>query len=325
MQKMKTNFYMKKTIALFIMTLLFNYSFGDVAPNPIVIKGICTVESCKIRMISETVVADLHNDSAKVECTFELQNYSDSTTIEVGFPEMNFQYLSIGEYEMTDKRNFKICVDDEVLTDKQIGVPKEMDSIYNACMAVYSNNKTREQKTDSIYKTNNVTVNRKGETTYRSANSYNKTTLALDSLKKTTDFESFFLSSELMKKFDSEIQKGNYPWYVWNVHFERNETKTVKVVYSLPSGLGYGKSNRYFKYLLHTGSGWYQDIERADVILKLHGIKTQNIEEITPKGYIIDDSNKTITWNFKNIEPTEKDDIFVRYFNSKERNAWKRH
>ena len=200
-----------------------------------------------------------------------------------------------------------------------------MDSIYKAYMAVYSNNKIRELKTDSIYMANNVTVNKKGETTYRSANSYNKTTLALDSLKKTTDFNSFFLSSELTKKFDSEMRKGNYPWYVWTVHFERNETKTVKLVYSLPSGLGYGKSYRYFKYILHTGGGWYQDIERADVILKLNDIKTQNIEEITPKGYIIDDSNKTITWNFKNIEPTDKDDIFVRYFNSKERNAWKRH
>ncbi len=306
---------MKKTITLFSLTLLWCITFADVAPNPIVVKGIFTADSCKIKMVSETVIGDLYKDSAKVECIFEMQNYSDSITIDIGFPEMNFQYYSLGTYDINDKRSFKIYVDNKVLSDKQIVVPQEMDSIYKACMNVFYNQNEYERKTDSIYKANNVVIRKNGEAIYKSSNSYEKTTLAIDSLRKTTDINSFFLDSELWKSFDNEMQKGNFPWYVWKVHFDRNEKKYIKVVYSLPAGFADGKTDRYFNYILRTGAGWYQDIDKADVILNLHGIRTHNLKQVIPAGSVIDNSLKTIKWNFRNLEPTEKDDIYVRYTN----------
>ena len=95
--------------ATILLTTFFslNSASADIAPNPIVVKSVFTADSCKIRMISEIVFANLYRDSAKVECTFELLNYGDSITIEIGFPEMNFQYWSMGEYSENDKKKFE--------------------------------------------------------------------------------------------------------------------------------------------------------------------------------------------------------------------------
>lgn len=312
---------MKKYFLGFIFSILFSNIFADIAPSPIEIKGIFSRSNCKIRMKSEIVRADLFNDSAKVDCEFEMVNYGDSITIEIGFPEMNFQYWSSGEYDINDKKNFKICVDGSILMENQIGVPAEMTSIYNSYMKVYSIDKTYKQKTDSIYKANNITVQKNGSYTYKYEVDYKNAMLSLDSLYKWRDSQPH-IDSNLWKEFDNQMKKGNYPWYVWKVHFDRNETKTIKVSYSLPSGQGYGSNYRYFKYILETGSGWYIDIEKADIILKLHNINRKRIEEISPKGYIVDKSQNTITWNLINLEPTKEDDIYLRYYNLKERNHW---
>src|SRR5690554_1206362 len=84
---------MKRLTIILIGILIIGKVYADIAPNPIVIKWIYTIDSCKIQMTQEYVYADLYNDSAIVECAFELLNLGDSTTIQVGFPEMNFQSL----------------------------------------------------------------------------------------------------------------------------------------------------------------------------------------------------------------------------------------
>jgi len=313
---------MKKIVITLLTTIyLCNTAFADIAPNPIVVKSVFTTDSCKIRMLSEIVIANLYRDSAKVECVFELVNYGGSITIEIGFPEMNFQYWSIGEYSENDKKNFKIYVDDYLLTDKDIGVPKEFEDIYQKYMYVYQIEKEYRVKVDSIYKANNVKIRKNGNYVYQSREALTNTREALDALFKWRDSKPY-LGSELWKEFDTQMKKGNYPWYVWKVHFEEGERKIIKVTYDLPSGLGYGANYRYFKYLLNTGAGWYDDIEKADIILNLHDINIKNIEEITPKNYSLDIQKKTITWNFRNLEPTEDDDIYVRYFDTAERNKY---
>jgi len=316
---------MKKIVTTLLNIVFFcNIALADVAPNPIVVKSVFTADSCKIRMLSEIVIADLFRDSAKVECIFELVNYGDGTTIEIGFPEMNFQYWSIGEYSENDKKNFKIYVDDYLLTDKDIGVPKELEGIYQKYMYVYHIEREYRAKIDSIYKANNVKIRKNGTYIYQSREALNNTDKALKSLFEWRETKPY-IGSELWKEFDTQMKKGNYPWYVWKVHFEKGERKIVKVTYNLPSGKGYGANYRYFKYLLNTGAGWYSDIEKADVILKLHDIKMKNIEEITPNDYILDVKEKTITWNFRNLEPTKDDDIYVRYFDSSERKKFNKY
>lgn len=312
---------MKRLTIILIGFLLFGKVYADIAPNPIVIKGIYTVDSCKIQMTQEYVYADLYNDSAIVECTFELQNLADSTTIQVGFPEMNFQYWSMGEYAENDKTNFRIYVNNRVLTEKEIGVPAELDSVYNTYMYVYYIEKEYRRKTDSIYKANNVIVKENGTYKYQTTESYQTVRAAMDNLYEWRETKPH-LGSELWRQFDTQMKKGNFPWYVWNVHFDKNEKKTIKIFYSLPSGQGYGSDYRYFKYILETGSGWHGLIEKAHIELKLHDIKMETIEEISPKGHQINTSEKIIRWNLINIETTKEDDIYVRYYNPAERRNW---
>jgi len=315
---------MKKVATTFLTTVFFcNIALADIAPNPIVVKSVFTADSCKIRMLSEIVFANLYRDSAKVECTFELLNYGDSITIEIGFPEMNFQYWNMGEYSENDKKKFEIYVDGYLLTDKEIGVPKEFEDIYQKYMYVYYIEKEFKAKVDSIYKANNVIIRKNGKCVYKSRESLNKTKTALNALFKWRESKPH-LDFELWKKFDTQMKKGNYPWYVWRVHFKEGEKKIIKVTYNLPSGLGYGANYRYFKYLLNTGAGWYDDIEKADIILNFHDINMKNIEEITPNNYLLNVQKKTITWSFRNLEPTEEDDIYVRYFDTAERKKFKK-
>lgn len=267
---------MKYKSLILISLLLCAFANFDIAPNPIEAKGIYASKTCEIRMESEIVKADLFNDYATIDCTFEMVNYGKETSIEVGFPVMYFHYWKHGGYYTEsdkDKRNFKIVVDDKILDQQEIKVPIEIDSLYKEFMKELDNNKSKENTTF---------------TTIRSV-------------------------------IDRKVREGKYPWYVWDVKFKEKERKIIKVSYRLPSGLAYRGKYRYFKYILNTGAGWFNDIGKADIILKIHKIDFDNIEEISPKGYSIDKKNKIVKWNFTNIEPTELDDIYLQYFKPKEK------
>ena len=320
----KKDLKMKRLTIILTCLLIIGKVNADIAPNPIVIKSIYSVDSCKIQMTQEYVYADLYNDSAVVVCTFNLLNLADTITIQVGFPEMNFQYWSIGNYGENDKTNFKIYVNDRVLTEKEIGVPAELDSVYNTYMYVYYIEKEYRRKIDSVYKANNVIIEENGTYKYQSTESYQIVRAAMTDLYKWRETKPN-LGSDLWNEFDTQMKKGNFPWYVWNVHFDKNENKTIKIIYSLPSGQGYGADYRYFKYILETGSGWYGPIEKANIKLKLHDIELETLEEISPRGYQIDTANKTIEWHLSNIEPTKEDDIYVRYYNPVERKSWEKY
>jgi len=312
---------MKRFTIILIGILLIGKANADIAPNPIVIKGIYTVDSCKIQMTQEYVYADLYNDSSRVECTFELLNLGDSITIQVGFPEMNFQYWSLGGYSYSDIRKFQILVNYNMLTRKQIKVPDDIKELHNNYMFIDSINDVFSQGREKIIKENHITFGKRGKWKYPSIEIRKKAEQEFDSLykwysSKQTD------DSNLRSSLYDYTRSGMNPWYVWDVHFDMNEKKTIKVVYSLPSGQGYGADYRYFKYIFETGSGWHGLIEKADIELKLHDIKMETIEEISPKGHQIDTTQKIIKWNFADIEPTKENDIYVRYYNPAERRNW---
>lgn len=313
---------MKQILSYIFFLMSFNQVFEDIAPNPIIVNGIYTVNDCKIQMKSEYVFANLYNDSAKVECTFNLENYGEETEIQIGFPEMNFHYWSISEYTPTDKRNFKIYVDGQQYTDEDIKVPPEMESIYNKFMSVYFFDNEYNRKRDSIY--NFYGIEEKKHRTLYPPGSYDQAEKAMKELFEWRDTKPQ-LGSELWTQFKDQKEKGNFPWYVWNVKFDEKEMKQIKVVYSLPSGLGYGSDYRYFKYILETGRGWYKFIEQADIKLQFHDIDIETIEEISPNNFNIDKAKKTVWWTFINLEPTKNDDIYIRYFNKKERRNWERY
>ena len=123
----------------------------------------------------------------------------------------------------------------------------------------------------------------------------------------------FSISGDLISKFEELTKEKKYPWYVWNMTFEKNEKRTIKVRYRLPSGIAYGNEYRYFKYILHSGAGWYKDIEKVEITLHLNDFSLDDKEVITPKGFTIENSAKSIKWKFENLEPTDKDDIYFQY------------
>jgi hypothetical protein len=128
--------------------------------------------------------------------------------------------------------------------------------------------------------------------------------------------------SDLIGEFDSLLNKGNYAWYIWNVNFKKGESKTIKVNYMVPSGAGYGSEYRFIKYLLSTGTGWRDKINKAEINIKLVNVKTNTLETISPSNYKLDNKAKTISWTFSNIEPTTDNDIYVKYYNPRERRKW---
>lgn len=302
---------LKQKLVFLLSTTWFFLSFtfinADIAPTPIIGKGIYTNDSCKIQLLSETVIVNISPDSSFVECTFELFNHSDSITIEIGFPVMEFDYwMPGGPYRPNDKSYFQINVDDKILSMDQIQVPSEMDSIYKAFMDIYSIDNEYFKKQDSIFKANNIDLEKSWIFYPEKVNS------ALDSLNRWRDKKPQF-NSELYSKFANQMEKGNIPWYVWKVSFKENERKTIKLSYKMPAGMGHRDEYRYFKYLLNTGAGWYGNIQKADVIVILHNLSISDLDEIKPKNYIESKMMNIITWRMLNFEPTEENDIYLQY------------
>lgn len=311
----------KRITVLSVLLSVIGAVYADVGPNPIVVKGIYTIDSCKIQMKRETVYVDLYNDSSRVECTYELVNQGESITIQIGFPEMCFRYWSIGDYSETDKNNFKIYVNQTLLTENQIVVPAALDSVYRAYMHISDLDKEYSRKMDSIYTVNRVTMRKDGTYKYPSTYLYQSTMTALDELYQWRENEARF-DSDLIDDFNRQMKKEDFPWYVWNVHFEKSQKKTIKIEYSLPAGKAYGSEYRYFKYLLETGAGWYGTTEQTEIELKLYDIKQNTLEEILPAGYQMDPIGNIIKWNFTNLEPTKDHNIYLQYYKPSERKEW---
>jgi len=109
-------------------------------------------------------------------------------------------------------------------------------------------------------------------------------------------------------------ENKNKPWYLWQVHFEKNEDVTIFVRYRLTNGAD--KISRFFDYLLSTGAGWKGNINDAKVIVKLNEVADVQMMQIKPqKSYIR--AGDEIIWHFKNLKPTIKNDIYLEFETSK--------
>jgi len=128
------------------------------------------------------------------------------------------------------------------------------------------------------------------------------------------------IPEELQTLFKSDVTFGhnrliedygnqNKPWYLWQSHFNKNESQVIIVKYILPNGANH--QNRFFNYLLSTGAGWAGKIEKAEVNINIGNIPADQLISITPKRYNLKD--KKISWLFKNLKPTTANDILVEY------------
>lgn len=310
---------MKKATVIFLLLLLTNNGWTDIAPNPIILKSIMTDIPCEIQMVTETVDIELYSDSSFVSCTFNMLNHGDSLTLPVGFPVMNFFHWSMGFYEKNDKDKFEIYVDSVRLDKNDIQVPERLREAYTKYLKVVSADEEYKRKQDSL-KARYGLIEKRNKTIYHKGN-YSAYDKAYSKILKWRETKQHF-DSELIGEFDSLLHKGNYAWYIWKVKFKKGESKTIKVNYMVPSGVGYGADYRFFKYLISTGTGWKEKINKAEIKVRLNNVKTNTIETISPSNYKLDDKTKTISWTFENIEPTVDNDIYVRYYNPSERRKW---
>lgn len=73
-------------IVIFVLFLFVTDLNADISPVSIINSGLVTLDTCKIKMLSETVFVKLSKENAIVECTFNLKNLGDSISIDCAFP-----------------------------------------------------------------------------------------------------------------------------------------------------------------------------------------------------------------------------------------------
>lgn len=317
--------YFKIAIVIFIVYLCFSF---DISPNPIEAKGIITRDSCKVRMASEYVYADIYKDSSIVSIDFFMENLGDSISLEVGFPEMNFQYYGFKKdyFNIKNREKFVIIVDDLKLGYDEMYFPSEFDSFI-----LY------EKESKRLYKEYEILNELLNNKYFRFYDKFQEPIFPVNLNWETYRIEREFNFSNFLDKLEKiNLKYHNYrilsnrlniissfPWYVWNTHFKKGEKRKISVKYKMPSGANKYAIDRYFKYILNTGSKWYKDIGQAEVNLQLHDIDIDKITEISPKGYNLDTQKKTVYWKMKNIEPNITDDIFLQFYNQKDRDQYK--
>jgi len=121
---------------------------------------------------------------------------------------------------------------------------------------------------------------------------------------------------DLGNRYDALRAYGNLnkPWYLWRMHFEKNEDLIIVVRYRLPNGAT--KISHFFNYLLSTGAGWKGNIRDAKVIVSLNEVAEVQMIDIKPKLFYKREGNE-ITWHFKNLKPSLKNDIYLDFETSK--------
>lgn len=118
-------------------------------------------------------------------------------------------------------------------------------------------------------------------------------------------------NKELQKKIDSyQIIED---WYLWDGEFQKGESKTIEVQYSLPYGALYKSNKRFFTYLLSTGANWNGTIGKAEIIVNLKDIVMDSVISQKPANCKV--SDKQLSWTLLDFEPTTDNDIKV-YYNS---------
>lgn len=124
-----------------------------------------------------------------------------------------------------------------------------------------------------------------------------------DSLRNNEEFRKKVDSNQLMED-----------WYLWEGEFEKGESKTIDVQYSLPFGMLYKSNKRFFTYLVSTGANWMGTIGKAEIIVNLKDIEMDSIVSCQPEH--CDIINKQIIWTFSDLEPTTNHDIKIFYNSS---------
>ena len=117
-------------------------------------------------------------------------------------------------------------------------------------------------------------------------------------------------SYKVLKKDDTANNKS---WYASDVTFNPHEKKTLITTYWVRVGT-YKSGSRWMNYTLSTGATWKDSIGEAKIdVTFLSPLDDYLIKEISPAGFTFSKDRKKISWDLKNIEPTEQDNIRLAY------------
>lgn len=109
-------------------------------------------------------------------------------------------------------------------------------------------------------------------------------------------------------------------WYVWKSNFKPGITK-IKVYFIVNTAnsilrKGYSRdTDNGFVYILESGRAWAKNIESGRINVQLmDGLKAEDILGVSPNSkFVINGESNSLIYDFKNLEPTPKDNILIRY------------
>ena len=93
--------------------------------------------------------------------------------------------------------------------------------------------------------------------------------------------------------------------YLFNLHFDQNETIILNHKYSV-GGSNSSIGDWDFKYIMETGSLWYDNIESIAIVLEIPIENVTKFQTVSPKEHAAfqQDDKIFLTWKFQNIKPT---------------------
>jgi hypothetical protein len=125
--------------------------------------------------------------------------------------------------------------------------------------------------------------------------------------------------------FDEKKRNLYNNWYVWKSEFKPGAITKIKVYFIVNTSnsilrKGYSRDNdNGFVYILESGKAWAKNIESGRINIQLmDGVTAKDIMGVSPNTkFKINDEGNSLIYDFKNLEPTPKDNVLIRYKSEK--------
>lgn len=111
-------------------------------------------------------------------------------------------------------------------------------------------------------------------------------------------------------------------WHTWETTYKANGTTKIEVYFILETNNanireGYnGQNYNSFIYVLETGATWKPPIEEGTITVELmDNLISEDIQGVSPNAiFRVNDSKNILHYTFKDLEPTNKDNIAITYY-----------
>jgi len=276
---------LRLTFIVLCVAVVAQVAQADIAPNPATkARSLAPKETTSVSMDRERVEVTLSENNGHVKATFWMRNTSKSpTTLEVGFPDQDHPFEKFG----TCISNLKVTVDGVQQGYKPYDPTRQPDGRY-----VYK--KGGDQRGWYLWQTTFEGGQKRTIVVEYDCRTH-KHWMGSSEAWTTADERELDMFEGRIKESDAFKKK----------HPAGSRTR-VKGGYYLRV-----KRDREFDYVLATGAGWHGPIGEAVIEVKLTDDAAKCVESLKPHGASW--QKDTITWVFKDLEPTADHDISIRY------------